>query len=304
MSGGDMSDVGATPVSGSGHGRIFLSYRREDTRHLAGRLYDRLAERFGHAQIFMDVDSIEPGVDFAAAIDAAVASCNVLLALIGPQWLDARNEEGRRRLNDPDDFVVLEVTAALSRDVRVLPVLVDGASPPQAKDLPEALAPLARRNAMRLDHETFRSDLDALLGAVTRIVGRTPTNPRLHTATNMASTGPRTQTRRSQPSEAAADTAVPAPVRWADRYELGETLDRGGRSELRRALDTHLRRDVMVKTSAWTWPATRGCSSASAGRSGTPPRSPTQRSPWCATPVRLTATPASSSTSLWSTSTA
>jgi tRNA A-37 threonylcarbamoyl transferase component Bud32 len=248
MSGGDMSDVGATPVSGSGHGRIFLSYRREDTRHLAGRLYDRLAERFGHAQIFMDVDSIEPGVDFAAAIDAAVASCNVLLALIGPQWLDARNEEGRRRLNDPDDFVVLEVTAALSRDVRVLPVLVDGASPPQAKDLPEALAPLARRNAMRLDHETFRSDLDALLGAVTRIVGRTPTNPRLHTATNMPSTGPRTQTRRSQPSEAAADTAVPAPVRWADRYELGETLDRGGRSELRRALDTHLRRDVMVKT--------------------------------------------------------
>jgi hypothetical protein len=84
-----------TPATGTGSGRVFLSYRREDTRHLAGRVYDRLADRFGHARIFMDVDSIEPGADFAAAIENAVASCNVLLALIGPSWLDAHDESLR-----------------------------------------------------------------------------------------------------------------------------------------------------------------------------------------------------------------
>jgi hypothetical protein len=124
----------------------------------------------------MDVDSIEPGADFAAAINSAVASCGVLLALIGPNWLDAQDEQGKRRLNDPDDFVVVEITAALRRNVHVLPVLVDGAAPPHATRLPETLTPLARRNAMRLDHETFRSDVDALGDAVAKIIGsaRTP----------------------------------------------------------------------------------------------------------------------------------
>ena len=112
-------------------GRIFISYRRADTPHVAGRLFDRLATRFGAGHVFMDVDSIEPGLDFAETIEAAVGACDVLLVLIGPNWVEAVDEQGRRRLEDPDDFVALEITAALRRRIRVIPVLVDGAPSPR-----------------------------------------------------------------------------------------------------------------------------------------------------------------------------
>src|SRR5580700_7137111 len=104
-------------------GGIFISYRRQETSHLAGRLYDRLADRFGESQVFIDVDTIEPGVDFAEEIFRAVAACNVLLAIIGPTWLTAADERGHRRLDDPNDIVRLEVEAALARAVRVIPIL-------------------------------------------------------------------------------------------------------------------------------------------------------------------------------------
>ena len=93
-------------------GRIFISYRRADTQHVAGRLFDRLAEHFGAGNVFMDVDSIEPGLDFAEAVDNAVGRCEVLLALIGSHWVDAVDEHGNRRLEDPDDFVRLEKLVA------------------------------------------------------------------------------------------------------------------------------------------------------------------------------------------------
>jgi hypothetical protein len=108
-------------------GRIFISYRRQDSNHLAGRLYDRLADRFGTGQVFIDVDAIEPGVDFAKEINRAVAASTVLLAVIGPNWLTAADERGRRRLDNPGDFVRLEIEAALARDVRVIPILGEGA---------------------------------------------------------------------------------------------------------------------------------------------------------------------------------
>jgi hypothetical protein len=148
--------------------RIFVSYRREDTRHIAGRLFDRLAERFGETNVFMDVDSIEPGVDFGEAIEQAVQKCDVLIALIGRTWASETDERGRRRLDDPDDLVVLEIRSALDRGIRVIPVLVDGAAVPERGDLPEDLASLARRNAIRLDHDTFRGDLGLLLAALAR----------------------------------------------------------------------------------------------------------------------------------------
>lgn len=149
---------------------VFLSYRREDTRHIAGRLADRLTDRLGSTQVFMDVDTVEPGADFAAAIAREVASCDVLIALIGPTWSTITDRRGRRRLDDPDDFVVLEIRAALEREIRVIPVLVDGAVMPDRYDLPEGLQGLARRNAVRLDHETFRSDIATLLDTVDRIL--------------------------------------------------------------------------------------------------------------------------------------
>ena len=145
-------------MAGSGTRGIFVSYRREDASHVAGRLADRLAERFGTSSVFIDVDSIEPGIDFAVAIQVAIARCDVLLALIGREWATMVDENGRRRLDDPDDYVVLELRAALERNIRVIPVLVDGAKVPSQNSLPRPLRPLVRRNAVRLDHETFRSD--------------------------------------------------------------------------------------------------------------------------------------------------
>jgi TIR domain len=148
--------------------RIFVSYRREDTRHMAGRLFDRLAERFGETNVFMDVDSIEPGADFGDAIEREVQKCDVLIALIGRTWASETDGRGRRRLDDPDDLVVLEVKSALDRGIRVIPVLVDGAPAPQRNELPKGLTSLARRNAIRLDHDTFRTDVSALLNALAR----------------------------------------------------------------------------------------------------------------------------------------
>jgi TIR domain len=151
-------------------GGIFVSYRRQETSHLAGRLYDRLADRFGDGQVFIDVDTIEPGVDFAEEISRAVATCKVLLAVIGPSWLTAGDEQGHRRLDDPDDIVRLEIEAALARDVRVIPILVEGAAIPGRQDLPESLAGLTRRNALFIRHESFRSDVGRLVTAIERVL--------------------------------------------------------------------------------------------------------------------------------------
>src|SRR5215471_7105583 len=144
-------------------GGIFVSYRRQETSHLAGRLYDRLTDRFGEDQVFIDVDTIEPGVDFTEEISRAVEACKVLLAVIGPDWLTATNERGQRRLDDPDDIVRLEIEAALARHVRVIPILVEGAVMPGRDDLPESLAGLARRNALLIRHDSFRSDVGRLV---------------------------------------------------------------------------------------------------------------------------------------------
>lgn len=111
-------------------------------------MYDRLADRFGEGQVFIDVDTMEPGVDFAEEIFRAVAACQVLLAIIGPAWLITTDEQGNRRLDDPGDIVRLEVEAALARGVRVIPILVEGAVMPGRHDLPESLAGLARRHAL------------------------------------------------------------------------------------------------------------------------------------------------------------
>ena len=120
----------------------------------------------------MDVDTIEPGMDFQIAIRRAVESCMLLIAVIGQQWTTAADRRGRRRLDDPEDLVALEVGAALLRDIRVVPVLVDGANMPDRDELPNALRPLARRNAIRIDHETFTSDVGRLLTLVDQVLGR------------------------------------------------------------------------------------------------------------------------------------
>ena len=105
-------------------GQIFISYRRDDASYPAGRLYDRLSTRFSHNQIFMDVDTIEPGIDFVKALEESVAACDVLIAVIGGRWLISSDEKGRPRLDNPKDFVRVEIATALKRGIRVIPVLV------------------------------------------------------------------------------------------------------------------------------------------------------------------------------------
>src|SRR6266511_5087092 len=144
-------------------GRIFISYRREDTAYPAGGLYDRLADRFADGQVFKDVDSIKLGDDFVQVLTAAVGSCDVLLALIGDRWLTVTDEDGRRRLDDPDDFARLEIEAALTRNVRVIPILVEGARMPRAVELPASLAGLVRRQALELSPSRFEFDTGRLL---------------------------------------------------------------------------------------------------------------------------------------------
>jgi TIR domain/WD40-like Beta Propeller Repeat len=147
-------------------GRIFISYRREDSAYPAGWLFDRLSERFGREQIFKDVDSIELGDDFVEEIGEAVGQTDVLLALIGDKWLTVADEVGGRRLDDPDDFVRLEIEAALARRVRVIPILVEGASMPREEQLPASLSPLARRQALELSPARFSSDTAKLMGVL------------------------------------------------------------------------------------------------------------------------------------------
>jgi hypothetical protein len=144
-------------------GRVFMSYRREETAYAAGWLFDQLVEHLGAGQVFKDVDSIELGDDFVDAIDTAVGSCDVLLALIGNQWLTITDEGGNRRLDDPSDFVHLEIEAALTRGVRVIPILVEGARMPRADELPPTLARLVRRQALELSPSRFEFDTSRLL---------------------------------------------------------------------------------------------------------------------------------------------
>lgn len=150
-------------------GAIFISYRRDDTEGHAGRLYEDLVERFGRQAVFFDVSAIEPGQDFRKAIDANVARCSVLLAMIGPRWLDASG--GARRIDDAGDFVRLEIASALQRDIPVVPVLVQGAKMPAAAQLPADLADLAWRNAVELSHARWPSDVQVLAQALSAHMG-------------------------------------------------------------------------------------------------------------------------------------
>jgi hypothetical protein len=156
---------------------IFISYRRDDAEGQAGRLFDDLTKHFGENAVFMDVAGIAAGRDFRRVIEEHVASCGVLLAMIGKNWLDAKDESGRRRLEDPADFVRLETASALKRDIPVIPVLVQGARMPRKDQLPEDLAELAFRNGVELTHARWDSDVQVLIKALSPHVDSGTGNP-------------------------------------------------------------------------------------------------------------------------------
>ena len=143
--------------------RIFINYRRSDSGGYAGRIYDALNAHADSWQIFMDIDTIDPGEDFTEVIDRSLETCDVVIAVIGRQWLEMKDTRGRRRLEHPDDFVRLELLAALDRTVRVIPALVQGAEMPSSEDLPAELMKLARRNAFELSDARWHYDIGRLI---------------------------------------------------------------------------------------------------------------------------------------------
>jgi len=148
---------------------IFVNYRRGDSAGHAGRLFDRLSHRFP-GRVFMDVDTIQPGIDFVESIEQAVGCCEVLIVMIGREWLSLKDENGRRRLDDPGDFVRLEIASALNRDIRIIPVLVEGAAMPRLEDLPADLARLTRLNAIELSDARWTFDGDRLIMAIEQVL--------------------------------------------------------------------------------------------------------------------------------------
>jgi TIR domain len=149
---------------------IFISYRREDVEGHAGRLFQDLALQFGKGSVFMDVAGIHPGLDFRRVLEKQLASCGVLLAVIGDTWTSIKNDAGLRRIDDPADLVRLEIAAALRREIPVVPVLVRGARLPRQDELPDDLKDLVYRNAFELTHVRWESDVAALIEALRRVL--------------------------------------------------------------------------------------------------------------------------------------
>ena len=219
-----------TASAGNLPGRIFMSYRREDTAYPAGWLYERLAGHFARSQVFKDIDSIELGDDFVEVITTAVGSCDVLLALIGDRWLTVTAQDGRRRLDNPDDFVRLEIEAALARDVRVIPILVEGARMPRADELPASLSKLARRQALELSPSWFDIGTERLL----RVLERT-----IKEAKEQA----RKQAEEAAQREAEETARLRQPA-WAARREAEETARRQAEEAAQREAEEAARRQA------------------------------------------------------------
>jgi hypothetical protein len=211
--------ITASPATGS----VFISYRRGDTQYQAGWLYEVLVKHLGRSRVFKDIDSIEPGDDFAEVINTAVASCDVLLALIGTRWLTI-TKDGRRRLDDPGDFVRLEIETALSRSVLVIPILLDGVEMPPRQELPASLAKLAGLQAHTLPADHFMAGTKRLLRRLDETLARAS---RLRTDVNpesMPTPAPRQPGR--PPATPVAAVGRPAPERPAEEDAIRQLARR------------------------------------------------------------------------------
>jgi len=200
---------------------LFVSYRRDDTSGHAGRLYDRLAERFGSEQIFRDVDEISYGDDFVDTIDEAVGSCKALIAIIGPDWLNIQDRHGHRRLDNSNDFVRIELESALTRGIPIFPILVRGAEMPDASELPESLSRLSRRLALEITETRFEYDVAQLLEVLQKKGGIVPQQAKRAGSIQGTNT-----TKSHALAESAADGSdLPTPIAPGKRHG-GEAPDR------------------------------------------------------------------------------
>ena len=151
--------------------KVFISYRRKDSQYIADRIYDSIERELKEENVFRDIDSIQFGRDFRRILQDAVGRCDALLVVIGPRWLGETDEAGRRRVDDPGDWVRIEIETALERDIPVIPLLVDGAPLPRGEDLPPSLQGLVYRHGMPVRPDPdFRHDMGRLIKAL----GQTP----------------------------------------------------------------------------------------------------------------------------------
>jgi hypothetical protein len=158
------------PASSATSQKVFICYRRQETAPYAGRIYDAMVAKFGAENVFMDLD-LDPGVDFVDRITRVVSGCVALIVVIGPSWAQLQNEDGSRRIEDPDDFVRLEVETGLARnDVRLIPALVGGARMPRREELPPELQSLSRRNALEMSESRWAYDVGRLVEALDEVL--------------------------------------------------------------------------------------------------------------------------------------
>jgi hypothetical protein len=203
--------------------RIFISYRRQDTEHPVGRLAEDLRRHFGRDQVFQDFTSIDPGVDFVEAVQKGLATCAAVLVAIGPKWLAATDDKGRRRLDLPGDWVAHEVAESLRvPEVRVFPVLV-GAEMPSEEDLPASLRSLTRRQAFPLTGRHWPSDVALLVEFLKKVPGLTASRAPATAATDgpqpaasspgRQKTGSRDASAGRVPTDPDGGASEPAPAR-------------------------------------------------------------------------------------------
>ena len=178
---------------------VFISYRRDDSAYVASMIRERLVEEFGAPSVFMDIDNIPLGVDFKSHIVEAVSKCDILLAIIGDHWLGPLPPTAARRIDDPNDFVRLEVETALARNISVVPVLIGKADMPKSGELPPSLQPLVSRNAAEVrSGRNLAADLDSLARGL-RLHSRTTTRAQDEPGGRVEAEGRRGRQRRSSP---------------------------------------------------------------------------------------------------------
>ena len=200
--------------------RVFISYRRNDSKYQARMIYGAFQKAVPRDRLFMDIDSIPPGVDFVQTLQTWVNQCEIMLALIGPGWVDATDPKtGRRRLDDPNDFVRVEIRQGLSRSIPVVPVLLDDASMPDAEHLPDDMKGLVRRQAEFVAYRTFNVDVERLIKALGLGDG-------WGVAGNVGSSR-RQPDQDRRPSEESASGYSPASAEPVIGSETGRTLARG-----------------------------------------------------------------------------
>lgn len=154
---------------------IFISYRREDSASISGRIFESLEQYFGQGTVFKDVDSIPIGVPFPQYLESVLAQCAVMLVIIGKRWLDTTDANGQRRLDAAGDFVRLELETAIRRNITIVPVYVEGAFPPSTEALPQSLRPIAAQNGMPVRNDPdYRNDMNRLIDIVQRYVIMSP----------------------------------------------------------------------------------------------------------------------------------